>query len=124
MKFNFLFCICALIIAIFFSQPTHANDCNDEPEEIPVVVVPEPVPNPRPRTPIDLDLHIYYYEATNTVKVVADESIDADVNLLHNNTTIDYSPLANCSLELPTSSGTYTIRIVSETWEAYGIIYQ
>lgn len=75
----------------------------------------ERIPSPF-MAPID----IFYYPASQSVEVVADDSLEGDVTLEHNGVVVDYSTSINTTFVLPYSTGTYTVTVTTENWTAYG----
>lgn len=72
------------------------------------------------RAPLHLLIEVVYNDEEQTVEVVADETLQAEVYLYYNNELVDSSDEINCSFSLPFPHGEYTILIDSENWYADG----
>ena len=76
------------------------------------------------RNPIYIPIAVYYDSDTNTIDVWCDDdNIQAEVFVYVENGTMEaYSPYMNISLQL-SSSGSHTILLKGDGWEAEGFIY-
>lgn len=105
-----------MLIGLAASQYIHADSQ-------PVVVSPKDKhsSNKPQRIPLHLPLEVVYNDDEQTVEVIADETLHANVYLYYNDELVDSSYEINCSFTLPYTQGPYTILIDSENWiaEAY-----
>ena len=78
----------------------------------------------RERTPISLPIAVYYDSDANILEVWCDnDNIQAEVFVYDETGTVEaYSPYMNISLQL-SSSGSHTILLKGDGWEAEGFIY-
>lgn len=74
------------------------------------------------RAPMRINIEVFYDTETHIVEVCGDNEMDAEVYLYNAaGDVVDYSPIVNAEFSI-TVSGSYTIRIESESWYAIGII--
>lgn len=74
------------------------------------------------RAPMRINIDAYYDARTNTVEISYNGEEDGEVFLYLNDNIIDYDCQINTTLQLPTSTGSYGIKIVTESWVASGYI--
>lgn len=74
------------------------------------------------RKPIHINIEAYYNDTTNSIEITYYGEAEGEVYLYKGNNLIDYSSSINTTFTLPSPSGTYTIEIISDSWEAQGQI--
>lgn len=76
------------------------------------------------RSPMRIPADVYYDNELRQIEIYGDENLNAQIYLCdENGNIIAYSSTVNTILDVPDSySGTFSIRIESENWDAIGII--
>lgn len=74
------------------------------------------------RAPARINVEAWYNVENNSIDISYNGEEEGEVFLYMNGNLIDYDSIINTSLQLPSSSGLYTIEIISETWSAQGYI--
>ena len=74
------------------------------------------------RAPARISIAAWYNIANNSIDISYNGEAEGEVFLYLNGNLIGYDSIINTSLQLPSSSGLYTIEIISEAWIAQGYI--
>lgn len=76
----------------------------------------------RIRAPMRINIEAWYNAETNSIDISYDGETDGEVFLYLNDDVVEYESVINTSLQIPSLSGLYKIKIIGEHWVAYGSI--
>lgn len=103
-----------LCLALILSLSEAIMAADNENQKIPISLDHNRKNPANPRIPVELapfrfpDIEAFYNESAQTIEVIADENVDAEVTLDWNGETINYSAMMNVTFDLPTPTGIYT----------------
>lgn len=106
----------------FLSLMTLAGETKSSEKQVPLKLKRETKPVSPMRVPMQIPVQVYYspVEMTVTVDVDSDDNVNGEILLYHDGSVIDDSLLSTSTFVLPYPGGTYSIHIVTQTWEAIG----
>jgi len=76
----------------------------------------------RARAPMRIGIEAWYNADSNTIDITYDGEAEGEVFLYLNGDIVEYDSKINTSLQIPSYSGLYQIKIIGDRWVAYGSI--
>lgn len=74
------------------------------------------------RAPMRISIEAWYNTQNNTIDISYDGEAEGEVFLYMNEDIVEYDSKINTSLQIPSLSGLYQIKIIGDSWVAYGSI--
>lgn len=118
---KFLVLICA-IITICITSVAEETPNNSTPKNIGLEYSIKSNGSSIHRAPTRINIYAYYDATTNSVEISYSGEEEGEVFLYLNDNIIDYNCQINTTFQLPTTTGSYSIEIITESWTARGYI--